>query len=58
MAKKVSDKYVLTVFGRIYDAKLRREVNITSLSLEEADACFKAGCTWLELKPKEPKNTE
>ena len=58
MAKKVSDKYVLTVSGRIYYAKLMREVNITSLSLEEADACYKARCTWLELKPKEPKNTE
>ena len=58
MAKKVSDKYEITVSGRIYDAKLRREININHITIEDADACFKAGCTWIALKPKEPKNPE
>lgn len=57
MAKKATDKYQFSQTGRFFDARFQRIIEPEKLSLEEADQCFKAGSTWLELKPK-PTKTE
>lgn len=52
---KADDKYTFLVNGTFYCATLRHKVSIKNITIEAADAYFKAGCKWLELTPKREK---
>lgn len=55
---KAEEKYKFAVSGTFYCAIMRRKISIKELTVETADACFKAGCTWLALVPKATKEKE